>query len=1115
MKINSLRFKNINSLQGQWKIDFTLPPFSDNGLFAITGPTGAGKTTILDAICLALYQQTPRLGGINKSSNELMTRGTSDCLAEVEFEVKGKGYRAFWSQRRSRNKVDGNLQDSVVELVRIEDGKILASQVKKMALLIEEITGLDFARFTKSMMLSQGQFAAFLNAAANERAELLEELTGSEIYGLISERVHRDFSESKHGLEQLVARSEGAELLNEEQIEAFKAESQQLLEQVKAEDAQLNIIQNKLTWLLNVEKNQLQVQLAETQLAQIQQEQQQQEKNLLRLVQSEPAEKLRGPYQLLQVSNEQLALTQQQLEALLQQLQDVEKTALSLQQDVDNKNELLILAEQKQSEFNRLLNEKIIPLDTEIAHKTKALEKESSELLSVQNQHLNLVAEIKLSASVLAEQQQQLSNHQLYLQQHAHVEFIAAQLPLWRSQLVSILPLKQNIVAVRSGYDQLQTQGSLLNQQAVDQQGKINANLAFVNRLQDQKLNSEQVVLQQLLPQMNVEESLQQLRASYKTYAQQLKDIDLILLQERKIEDLTEQRNKLQAHEECPLCGSIEHPKIEAYQKINQSQTEQRQLAMQAELKSLEEAANRLKQSDQQLQQAIAELTSQQQILQAEQQSLSLLVQQQQNLQLQIAQSEQQLEVLQQELIAMQQGLAEQLAQYGLELPDTQFIDAWIEQQQKTLSHWQQYKDNAALLQQTLQLSQHKYEQSKLQKEQVEHQLTLLNEHRSRAEHELADVRKIRASLLPDSDVNLARSKAEQGLALVVANAKSSLASLQQSNQNRENISGQLGIVKKQSVLNEQDSVSKKQQWQSDLDISPFATTEEFLAAVLEPQQREALIAMEQDLKQRSIQQQTLLTQAQGIDRELQQSEMKAAVGDQDQLLIQQALESGKQQLKSLAQRQGEVNHHLESDQQRRERQKEVLASIEQARRRYDDIAYLHSLIGSQKGDKFRRFAQGLTLDHLVYLANRQLDRLHGRYLLQRKDNAALELQVLDTWQGDNVRDTRTLSGGEGFLVSLALALALSDLVSHKTQIESLFLDEGFGTLDNETLDTALDALDSLNASGKMIGVISHVEAMKERIPVQIKVTKLNGLGTSCLAEQFKFVPNAEITQPS
>ena len=159
----------------------------------------------------------------------------------------------------------------------------------------------------------------------------------------------------------------------------------------------------------------------------------------------------------------------------------------------------------------------------------------------------------------------------------------------------------------------------------------------------------------------------------------------------------------------------------------------------------------------------------------------------------------------------------------------------------------------------------------------------------------------------------------------------------------------------------------------------------------------------------------------------------------------------------------------------------------------------LNDLIGSASGDKFRRFAQGLTLDHLVALANRQLDRLHGRYLLQRRASDALELDVIDTWQADAARDTRTLSGGESFLVSLALALALSDLVSVKTRIESLFLDEGFGTLDAETLDTALDALDALNASGKTIGVISHVEAMKERIPVQIRVRKINGLGYSKL----------------
>ncbi|MGE8397623.1 MAG: AAA family ATPase, partial [Comamonas sp.] len=174
MKILSLRLKNLNALKGEWKIDFRQAPFLDNGLFAITGPTGAGKSTLLDAICLALYHQTPRLSSVGGASNDLITRHTADCLAEVEFEVQGTTYRAFWSQRRARDKVDGALQSPKVELAQVSEdsaeGQILTTHSNEKIKRVAAITGLDFGRFTKSMLLAQGGFAAFLNASANERA---------------------------------------------------------------------------------------------------------------------------------------------------------------------------------------------------------------------------------------------------------------------------------------------------------------------------------------------------------------------------------------------------------------------------------------------------------------------------------------------------------------------------------------------------------------------------------------------------------------------------------------------------------------------------------------------------------------------------------------------------------------------------------------------------------------------------------------------------------------------------------------------------------------------------------------------------------------------------------
>ena len=189
MKILNLRFKNLNSLVGEWSIDFTTPEYVSSGIFAITGPTGAGKSTILDAICLALYGRTPRLKSISKSGNEIMSRQTGECFSEVTFATRAGEFRCHWSQHRARKKANANLIDSKHELSNAINGNILETKKRDVATAVEEKTGMDFDRFTRSMLLAQGGFAAFLQALPDDRAPILEQITGTEIDSEISKRI--------------------------------------------------------------------------------------------------------------------------------------------------------------------------------------------------------------------------------------------------------------------------------------------------------------------------------------------------------------------------------------------------------------------------------------------------------------------------------------------------------------------------------------------------------------------------------------------------------------------------------------------------------------------------------------------------------------------------------------------------------------------------------------------------------------------------------------------------------------------------------------------------------------------------------------------------------------
>ncbi|MDH0898170.1 hypothetical protein N5C27_01685 [Comamonas aquatica] len=284
--------------------------------------------------------------------------------------------------------------------------------------------------------------------------------------------------------------------------------------------------------------------------------------------------------------------------------------------------------------------------------------------------------------------------------------------------------------------------------------------------------------------------------------------------------------------------------------------------------------------------------------------------------------------------------------------------------------------------------------------------------------------------------------------------------------------------------------------WLQALQASPFADVQAFQQACLPEAERLRLQQWQRTLADAVQAAATWRAQALAQLAQLQAQ----ALTDQPPEAVLNQLEALELQRRTQTEQLGATRARLEDDDRYRENQQALLAQIAAQAQDSELWQRLNALIGSAQGDKFRKFAQGLTLDHLLQLANQHLARLHERYVLRRKPTGELELDIVDRWQGDVARDTRTLSGGESFLVSLSLALALSDLVSHKVSIDSLFLDEGFGTLDGDTLETALAALDVLNARGKMIGIISHVEALKERIPTQIHVEKGGGVGHSRLS---------------
>ena len=418
MRILGVRFKNLNSLIGEWNIDFTHPDYSFNGIFAITGPTGAGKTTIMDAVCLGLYGRTPRLDKVTKSSNEIMSRQTGECFAEVTFETQKGRYRCHWGQHRARKRPDGELQQAKHEIADAESGTVLESRITSVNEFIENATGMDFERFTRSMLLAQGGFAAFLQASPDKRAPILEQITGTEIYSRISVKVHERSREERGKLDLLQAELKGIRVLNADEERDLRTGLKETQSHEAALGGQLDGLRKAATWLETMAVLEKGIGELDKLTEDCEKRSQVFESERIRLEKSRRALGLEGDYRGVVALRDLQKNEYKELQDALAALPLKEKAchdAVTIRKTAEAGRDDARKRQQSEAEVIK----KIRDLDARLSEQKKQIEKKDTSISSAEKQGKAYTANIDKAAQALQESRNRLKAVEDYQAKHA------------------------------------------------------------------------------------------------------------------------------------------------------------------------------------------------------------------------------------------------------------------------------------------------------------------------------------------------------------------------------------------------------------------------------------------------------------------------------------------------------------------------------------------------------------------------------------------------------------------------------------------------------------------------------------------------------------------------
>lgn len=1067
MKILRLQFKNLNSLYGEWEIDFTNKTFQNDSLFLLSGPTGAGKSTILDAICLALYGQTPRLGKITQSSNEIISKHTADCYALLHFETKGIQYYARFEQRRAKNKVDGKLQDVERSIAKDTPSNIICRKKTDINEEIIKITGMDFPRFTRSILLAQGAFDSFLKARDEEKSMLLEQITGTEIYSEISKAVFERAKQEKEKTHELTIITKNTHILSQEEIENFQKRQIEHKRSLVTINAEIKQIQEHIVWLNQIQELETKIESEQTYYAELLSEQENSRERKLAFLKAEKAEKLLPEHKILVEQRKELQDLETDLTNKEKIFPEQEKALQTLTAELEQIQDTY-LKQNKYYEENIPLFNEIKEMDIILETKNKTLGEQQTQIRKEINEQKDLESQLTQLTNEKKAITENFAALTTWLQENQHIEALKQELSAIKQKFSALTAIIEKGTEIKN--EILAQKKALAAQKENKEKQEQNKNALFAEIEKDQKQRKEMIdTIFNVLNNAHFHELKKEL-----SLMQQNKELRI------KIASLEEHRKNLQEGAPCPLCGATSHPyKTEGNLLPSQNDLESSITALEKRIEKIkqlhheqEKTAVLIKKNNEQYKTVTKYL-----------QELTLLIEEKEK-------SLQEMQKKKDQLLTdyekQKQDLEQNLAVFHIPALTPQNAETILAELQENCTLWDTKNTEKQKIEKKLQEKDMLLAGCNAKLEAVSHSLAQKAQALT-AEQEAFNTLKAKRLERFGEKIPLAEEQKLQDEIKRLHSKK------EQTSQNKDKQNQEVTKIKEQ-IIQLQTRIAKEKTQLSEnnekflqkITEQGFSSQEEFLNAILEQktilQLQEFFKKLEQDIE-------ITKKQLEENTQKLAQEKTKNLTQKSKQELDEAEKELQETQQKLLLEL-GDIQGKLEQNQQAIAANQENIQKLNEQRAIQEKWERLNALIGSADGKKFRTIAQAITFEHVIQYANAKLQLLQERYDLTRDTQNLnnLNLKIIDNYQGGEARAIQNLSGGESFIVSLSLALGLAQMASQNVQVDSLFLDEGFGTLDEENLDTALSTLASMQQEGKLIGVISHISLLKERITTQINI---------------------------